>query len=57
MRKALEKCGHPVYLFATPELGGDLKRLKKFYNRFGFEPFNGNKRDMFPYKSDMIKEK
>ena len=57
MREALEKCGRPVFLFATPELGGELKRLKRFYKRFGFEPCRENKKDLFPYRYNMIKER
>lgn len=55
LREALSRCGRPVYLFATNELGGDLKRLRKFYRRFGFVPYKKN--DMFPYRFNMILEK
>ncbi len=57
LHEALEKCGRPVYLFATNELGGDLRRLKKFYRRFGFVPHKNPKQDMFPYRYNMILEK
>lgn len=54
LQEALNKCGRPVYLFATRELGGDLKRLRKFYGRFGFEPYKQGKQDTFPYRFNMI---
>lgn len=54
LQEALKKCGRPVYLFATNELGGDLKRLKKFYKRFGFIAYKGDGRDLFPYRFNMI---
>lgn len=54
MKVALARCGRPVVLFATPELGSNLKRLKKFYGRFGFEPIRQRKDDNFPYKYNMI---
>ena len=57
MNVAVRRCGRPVFLFATNELGSDLKRLKKFYGRFGFEPIKQRKDDTFPYKYNMILEK
>ena len=57
MNIAIRRCGRPVMLFATNELGGDLKRLKKFYRRFGFESVKQGKADTFPYKYNMILEK
>ena len=56
MRKALEKIGRPVYLFATPEFGSEVKRLKRFYKKFGFEPFIDKYGDLAPYKFNMWKE-
>ena len=53
MNVALARCGRPVLLFATNELGSNLKRLKGFYRRFGFEPIRYRKDD-FPYKYNMI---
>lgn len=53
LQEALKKCGRPVYLFATNELGGDLKRLRKFYRRYGFEPYRKSEPDMFPYRVNM----
>ena len=57
MNVAIRRCGRPVLLFATNELGGDLKRLKKFYKRFGFEPVKQRKDDAFPYKYNMMLER
>lgn len=57
MTVALRRCGRPVFLFATNELGGDIKRLRKFYRRFGFESVKQNKQDTFPYKYNMILER
>lgn len=54
MKVALARCGRPIVLFATPELGSTLKRLKGFYKRFGFEPVRQTKGDWFPYKYNMI---
>ena len=57
MTEVLKKCGRPIFLFATPELGADLKRLKKFYQRFGFVPFKDTHGDLYPYRFNMILEK
>lgn len=56
MKEALEKIGRPVYLFATPEFGSEVKRLKRFYQSFGFEPFKDKYGDLFPHKFNMWKE-
>lgn len=53
LRKALADLPRPVYLFASPEWGCDVKRLKKFYKRFGFIPYK-KENDIFPYKVNMI---
>ena len=57
MNVALRSCGRPILLFATNELGGDMKRLKKFYKSFGFEPIRQGRYDTFPYKFNMILER
>ena len=55
MNVAIRRCGRPVLLLATNELGGDLKRLKRFYRRFGFVPVTkANRLDTFPYNYNMI---
>ena len=51
--KALKNCGRPVFLFASPELGGNLRRLKKFYGRYGFEPYKSRRDDPYPYRINM----
>lgn len=56
MQDALDRIGRPVLLFATSELGGDMKRLKKFYKGFGFKPIKQRKYDTFPYNYNMILE-
>lgn len=53
MRTCLSRCNCPVYLFATNELGGDIKRLKRFYRRFGFRAAKPD-RDAFPYNYNMV---
>lgn len=57
MTEVLKRCGRPIYLFVTPELGGDLKRLKTFYGRFGFIPAKGKESNLVPYNYNMILEK
>lgn len=57
MNVAIRRCGRPIFLFATNELGGDLRKLKKFYKGFGFMPIRQNRSDTFPYKYNMILEK
>ena len=54
MEVALSRCGRPILLFATNEMGSNLKRLKKFYERFGFESIKQARFDTFPYKYNMI---
>ena len=57
MNVAIRRCGRPILLFATNELGSDIKRLKKFYERFGFEPVKQKRYDAFPYNYNMILER
>ena len=57
MRVAVRRCGRPVLLYATNEMGSNLKRLKKFYGRFGFEPVKPTRGDGFPYNYNMILKK
>lgn len=56
MQDALDRIGRPVLIFATSELGGDMKRLRKFYKDFGFKPIRQRKYDTFPYNYNMILE-
>ena len=54
MNSVLKKCGRPIYLLATDELGGDPFRLKKFYKRFRFVPYRQRRCDGLPYNANMI---
>lgn len=45
MKKALDKCNRPIYLLATSELGGDVDKLTKFYESFGFEKAKQSRND------------
>ena len=54
MTEAMKRCGRPIYLYASPEFGGDIKRLKSWYRRLGFISYKGDGRDQFPYKFNMI---
>ena len=39
MQTAIERINaRPIYLYATDELGTDLRALKRFYRQFGFKP-------------------
>lgn len=42
MTQIVNKCGRPIYLYVSSELGGDTKKLYKFYSRFGFEKYKGS---------------
>jgi len=43
MKNIIKRCsGSPIYLLVTSELDGDIKRLYKFYEKFGFEKCEGN---------------
>ncbi len=50
MKQVLEKCGRPIYLYVSSEYGGDIKRLREFYSRFGFEEYKG---DIIGYNYNM----
>lgn len=55
MNTVLQKCGRPVVLLATSELGGDLDKLFTFYKRFGFKTVTRRDRlEGFPYNYNMI---
>ena len=54
MNNVLKKCGRPVYLLATDELGGEPERLKAFYKRFGFVPYRQKRGDGLPYNANMV---
>ena len=54
MNSVLKKCGRPIYLLATDELGGDPFRLKEFYKRFGFVPYRQKRKDGLSYNANMI---
>ena len=54
MNKVLERCGRPIYLLATEELGGDAGRLKEFYKRFGFVTYRQKRSDDLPYNANMV---
>lgn len=56
MNNLLKKCGRPIYLLATDELGGDVIRLKEFYKRFGFIDYRQKRSDGLPYNANMILE-
>lgn len=52
-----ESGGLPIYLLATSELGSDLKRLKRFYRRFGFRTLSKSELrqlNIFPYNANMV---
>ena len=57
MNVALRRCGRPVFLYATNELGGNINGLKRFYKRFGFEQIRQHKSDTFPHKYNMMLER
>ena len=43
MENIIKRCsGNTIYLLVTSELDGDVERLYKFYERFGFEKQEGN---------------
>ncbi len=54
MKKVLDKCGRPIYLMATGELGGDVRLLKEFYGRFGFVDYRQKNSDGLPYNANMV---
>ena len=54
MRTILKRCGRPIFLLATDELGGDTVRLKEFYKRFGFVPYKQKRSDDLPYNANMV---
>lgn len=54
MINVLKKCGRPIYLLATDELGGEVIRLKSFYKRFGFVPFRQKRSDDLPCNANMV---
>ena len=54
MSKVLAKCGRPIYLMASGELGGDPAKLKEFYSRFGFVPYKERRGDNLPYNANMV---
>ena len=57
MNVAIRRCGRPILLYATNEMGSNLKRLKGFYERFGFESVKQPRHNTYPYKYNMILEK
>ena len=54
MKRALSKCNRPIYLLATSELGGDVKRLIKFYESFGFEKTKQSQKDGLEFNYNMV---
>ena len=54
MERALQKCSRPIYLLATSELGGDTKRLIKFYESFGFEKTKQPRNDGIGFNYNMV---
>ena len=56
MNNVLKKCGRPIFLLATDELGGDVARLKEFYKRFGFKDYRQKRSDGLPYNANMVLE-
>lgn len=42
LKAALDKARLPVYLLATPELGGNPERLVEWYGRHGFRKKRGS---------------
>ena len=56
MNKVLNRCGRPIFLLATDELGGDVVRLKEFYKRFGFVDYRQKRKDGLPYNANMVLE-
>lgn len=54
MNNVLKKCGRPIFLLATDELGGDPVRLKAFYKKFGFTTYKQKRNDGLPYNANMV---
>ena len=54
MKKALVKCNRPIYLLATSELGGDVDKLTKFYESFGFEKAKQPRNDGLGFNYNMV---
>ena len=54
MNNVLKRCGRPIYLLATDELGGDPVLLKRFYQKFGFVTYKQRRGDGLPYNANMV---
>ncbi len=54
MNSVLKKCDRPIYLLCTEELGGEISRLKAFYENFGFIPYKQKRSDGLPYNANMV---
>ena len=54
MRYILKTHPRPVYLLASGELGGDVARLRKFYNRFGFIEEKRPRNSPIPFNYNMV---
>ena len=54
MEKVMKQCDPPIYLLATSELGGDVKRLFKFYKSFGFVKTKQPRYDGLGFNYNMV---